>query len=59
MALPDAGVTILSGAGKRVIFDKKVAQNSHFQFDHNNQEKWMTTVKNYLIGERWEMQDLF
>ncbi len=47
-----------SGAGRRVIFDKKVAQNPHFQFDHNNQEKWMATVKNYLIGERWEMVDL-
>ena len=35
-----------------------MAQNPHFQFDHNNQEKWMATVKNYLIGERWEMVDL-
>jgi hypothetical protein len=34
-----------------------VGQKPHFQFDHSNQEKWMTTVKNYPIGERWEMLD--
>jgi hypothetical protein len=27
----------LDGAGKRVIFDKKVAQNPLFQYDSNNE----------------------
>ena len=35
-----------------------MAQNLLFQFDHNSQEKWMNTVKKYLIGERWELLDL-
>ncbi len=46
------------GMGRRVIFDKKVAQNPLFQYDSNNEERWKATVTNYLIGERWEMRDL-
>ena len=48
----------LNGVGRRVIFDKKVAQNPLFQYDSNNEERWKATVTNYLIGERWEMRDL-
>ena len=48
----------LDGPGKRVIFDKKVAQNPLFQYGSNNEERWKATVTNDLIGERWEMRDL-
>ena len=47
-----------TGAGRRVVFDKMVAKNPPFQYDSNSEERWKTTVKNYLIGERWEIRDL-
>ena len=46
------------GAGRRVVFDKKVAQNPLFQYDSNNEERWKATVTNYPIGDRWGMRDL-
>ena len=40
------------GIGRRVIFDKKVAQKPAFQYDQANKDRWMNVVKNYSIGER-------
>ena len=33
-------------------------QNPLFQYDQNNQEKWMNIVKDFLIGGRWETLNL-
>ena len=42
--------------GKRVVFDRKVAQNPAYLYDKDKVEKWSKTIRNYLIGERWEMK---
>ena len=46
------------GRARRVVFDRKVAQQSTNLYDPIHQERWRDTVRNYLIGERWEMKAL-
>ena len=43
---------------RRVVFDRKVAQQNSNLYDENNKEGWSKTIRSYLIGERWEMKNL-
>ena len=41
------------------MFDRKVAQQSSNLYNKHNKEGWSKTIRSYLIGERWEMKNLF
>jgi len=38
--------------GRRVVFDRKVAQQTSNLYSENNKEGWSKTIRSYLIGER-------
>ena len=40
------------------MFDEKVAQQPVSISDQANQEKWSKTIRNYLVGRRYEMKNL-
>ena len=43
---------------RRVVLERKVAQQPSKPYDENNKEAWSQTIRSYLIGERWEMKNL-
>ena len=42
----------------KTLYDEKVAQTPANQYNDENPQKWLEWTRGYLIGRRWEMENL-